>query len=167
MCTQTERAHSQPQLGQAFNSAASLLSPLFNCCQVGQRLLVPTHVFGDEAVACDRQARPCAGQRCSLCGDLVGLGLISGAAPTACKFATRQSCVRSDHGWPCHNCNAVYVHQAPSNFVFDGIVRRRTRGRASCVDARVCVKVRSESSTPSVVALRLGYGLRWLYEVAL
>ena len=81
MCTQTERAHSQPQLGQAFNSAASLLSPLFNCCQVGQRLLVPTHVFGDEAVACDRQARPCAGQRCSLCGDLVGLGLISGLLP--------------------------------------------------------------------------------------
>eukprot|EP00964_Phaeocystis_antarctica_P012852 scaffold7040_cov66-Phaeocystis_antarctica.AAC.5 len=36
-------------------------------CQVGQRVLVPTHVFGDEAAACDRQVRPaCCAQRCSL-----------------------------------------------------------------------------------------------------
>ena len=26
-------------------------------CQVGQRLLVPTHVFGDAAAACDRQRK--------------------------------------------------------------------------------------------------------------
>jgi len=56
----------QPQLGTVTsNSAPQVLSARFGC-QVGQRLLVPTHVFGDAAAAsCDRQARPCwaCGQR--------------------------------------------------------------------------------------------------------
>ena len=114
-------------LGSLISALQAQLALRASRHQVGQRLLVPTHVFGDAVKACDKDKAVWAAAAWSPSrADSVGSGLMC-AVPGLCERLATCS-------------TTCYLHQAPSNFVFDGIVRRRTRGRADRVDARVCVK---------------------------